>query len=242
MKKLWAALCLLGAAYFLLPLLGGILHIGMLWPAAVLVLAALWLLRGRCWPRWLRRTLTACYALGLTLTAVLAAFMLRWGWGNPPPAETPCTLIVLGCQVRGDQPSLMLYNRIRAGFDYLTAHPDAPCVATGGTGDAAVLTEAQCIADTLSGMGIGPGRIYLEDASRSTAQNLAYAARIIREKGLSTNVAIASDGFHQLRAAAFARENGLTPYAVSCRSPWYLAGGYWCREMAGIAAMWFRGY
>ena len=32
------ALCLLGAVYFLLPLAMGVCHIGMFWPAALLVL------------------------------------------------------------------------------------------------------------------------------------------------------------------------------------------------------------
>mgnify|MGYP000503091244 CR=1 FL=1 len=38
-----AALCVLGAVYFLLPLSMGVLHIGMLYPAAGLLLAAVWL-------------------------------------------------------------------------------------------------------------------------------------------------------------------------------------------------------
>ena len=54
-----AALCVLGAVYFLLPLSMGVLHIGMLYPAAGLLLAAVWLVFPglfRRWPRWLRRT------------------------------------------------------------------------------------------------------------------------------------------------------------------------------------------
>ena len=38
-----AALCVLGVVYFLLPLSIGVLHIGMLYPAAGLLLAAVWL-------------------------------------------------------------------------------------------------------------------------------------------------------------------------------------------------------
>ena len=33
-------------------------------------------------------------------------------------------LLVLGTTVNGDQPSPMLSDRIRATYDYLTAHPD----------------------------------------------------------------------------------------------------------------------
>ena len=44
-------MCLALAAYFMAPLVMGILHIGMVYPAALLALAAAMLLR----PRWLRR-------------------------------------------------------------------------------------------------------------------------------------------------------------------------------------------
>ena len=44
-RYILAALCLAGAAFFLLPLAAGILHFGMVWPAAVLLLAAAVLLR-----------------------------------------------------------------------------------------------------------------------------------------------------------------------------------------------------
>ena len=50
-------------------------------------------------------------------------------------------------------------------------------------------------------MGIAPERILLEDQSASTEENLAFSAALLREKGLSTDVAIASDNFHQRRAA-----------------------------------------
>ena len=45
-RYILAALCLAGTVLFLLPLAAGILHFGMVWPAAVLLLAAAVLL----WP------------------------------------------------------------------------------------------------------------------------------------------------------------------------------------------------
>lgn len=40
LARIAAGLCIALAVFFLLPALGGILHFGMLWPAAVLLLAA----------------------------------------------------------------------------------------------------------------------------------------------------------------------------------------------------------
>lgn len=69
--------------------------------------------------------------------------------------------------------------------------------------------RGRCIRDTLVSMGIAPGRIYLEDASISTEENLAFSAEVIRREGLPTEVAIASDNFHQLRAGVWAEKDGL---------------------------------
>ena len=71
-----AAVCLALAAYFMAPLVMGILHIGMVYPAALLALAAAMLLRPRWFlrlPRWLRCTGGALLGAGLALLLVLTA-------------------------------------------------------------------------------------------------------------------------------------------------------------------------
>ena len=164
--------------------------------------------------------------------------MMARAAGKRPPEDMPCTVIVLGCQVLEDgRPSLMLQKRIDAAYGYLSAHPDAACVASGGLDDSETVTEAQCIRSTLVSMGIGEGRIYLEDRSRSTEENLSFSAAIIREQGLPQQAVIASDNFHQLRAAIWAERDGLTPYAAGCASPWFLTAGYWAREAAALLCM-----
>lgn len=235
-----AALCVLGAVYFLLPLSMGVLHIGMLYPAAGLLLAAAGLVFPglfRRWPRWLRRTV--CVVLGaglLVLGTILTLMGIRAA--HHPDGTRPVTVIVLGCQVRSDgTPSRMLRDRIQAAYDYLSVHEEAVCVASGGQNDREPTTEARCIRDTLVSMGIDPGRIYMEDRSRSTEENLAFSAELIRANGLPADVAIASDNFHQLRGAIWAERSGLTPYAIGCASPWFLTAGYWTRETAALLYM-----
>ena len=242
LARLAAGLCIVLAAFFLLPVCAGILHFGMLWPTAVLLLAAAVLLRPRFFrrllrPGWLRRAV-------LLLAAVCAAAVLvtlgRMASAavNRPPEGAPCTVVVLGCQVLPDgRPSLMLQNRIRAAYGYLTAHPDAVCVASGGQSDREPGTEARCIRDALVSMGIDQARIRTEERSQSTEENLAFSAAVIREEGLPTAVVIASDNFHQLRAAIWAEREGLTPYAAGCASPWFLTAGYWAREAAALLYM-----
>lgn len=240
--RIGAVLCIALAAFFLMPVFGGILHFGMIWPAAVLLSAAAVLLlpdffRRLLRPRWLRRAVSLLAAVCAAAVLVTLGMMARAA-GNRPPEDMPCTVIVLGCQVLEDgRPSLMLQKRIDAAYGYLSAHPDAACVASGGLDDSETVTEAQCIRSTLVSMGIDEGRIYLEDRSRSTEENLSFSAATIREQGLPQQAVIASDNFHQLRAAIWAERDGLTPYAAGCASPWFLTAGYWAREAAALLCM-----
>lgn len=244
-----AALCTALAVWFLAPLVLGVCHIGMFYPAALCLLAAAALLfperlrrlyRGRSRP-W---ALTGTVVLGVGLAGMLAVLLAMGAAAGqrPTAAHAPNTVIVLGCQVTEGRPSVMLESRIDAAYDYLTDHPQAVCVASGGMDDGEDITEAQCIYHELTRRGIAPQRLFREERSRSTAENLAYSAAVIRQAGLDSDVAIASDNFHQLRAFCFARREGLTPCSLGCRSVWYLSGGYWTREIVGLAAAWLRGY
>ncbi len=241
-RRVLTALCLAAAAFFLLPLWAGIVHFGMLWPSFLLLLAAAWLtwpgfFRRLLRPRWLRRLVNCVIAVCMTAILVTVGRMALAAADRPAQGQE-CTVVVLGCQVFPDgHPSLMLRGRIQAAYRYLTDHPEAVCIASGGQNGSEPVSEAQCIRDTLVSMGIAPERILLEDRSRSTEENLAFSARLIAERGLPTAVAVASDNFHQLRAAIWAQRSGLTPYSDGCASPWFLTAGYWARETAALLYM-----
>lgn len=237
-----AAVCLALAAYFMAPLVMGILHIGMMYPAALLALAAAMLLRPwwfRRLPRWLCRAGAAVVGAGAAV--VLAVMVLMGIQAGHRPMEGDCTVIVLGCQVSANgEPTMMLRDRIDAAYRYLSEHPESRCVASGGQNDNEPISEASCIRNTLVARGIHPDRIYLEDRSRSTEENLTFSAELIRKEGLPTRVAIASDNFHQLRAAVWARRGGLDPWSIGCVTWWPLSPGYWAREAAAVTVLGIR--
>ena len=167
LRHILAVLCLLAAVFFLLPLGIGILHFGMVWPAALLSLCAAWLtwpdfFRRLLRPKWLR-ALVGC-VIAVCMTAILVTLgKMAIAAADRPADGQDCTVVVLGCQVFPDgHPSLMLRGRINAAYDYLTAHPDALCVASGGQNGSEPISEAQCIRDTLVSMGIAPERILTE--------------------------------------------------------------------------------
>ena len=232
-------LCLLGAVYFLLPLGIGVCHIGMFWPAAVLLILSVLCFFPKLWtrfPRWFKATAITVFALGLATALTIFALMSAAATDRPVAGEkAPDTVILLGCRVYDGKPSLMLQNRINAAYDYLTAHPDAVVITTGGLDSKTEpVTEGGCAARELIAMGISPERVYAEELSFDTRENLLFAAEIMHD--LDTHVSIASDNFHQLRGQIYAREAGLQPRSAGCKSPFFLGAGYACREVLGILA------
>ena len=130
LSRIAAGLCIVLAVFFLLPLAAGILHFGMVWPAAVLLLAAAVLLwpaffRRLLRPKWLRGLVCLLAAVCLTVVLVTLGKMAQAA-AQRPADGTPCTVVVLGCQVFPDgHPSLVLRGRIQAAYDYLSRHPEA---------------------------------------------------------------------------------------------------------------------
>lgn len=154
------------------------------------------------------------------------------------PREPSESLIVLGCQVRGDDPSLLLYYRIQAAGDYLQAHPEASAVLSGGQGPGENISEAECMYRALTARGIDPARLYREDASHITRENLEFSAEILRDRGLSGPVIIVSNDFHLYRALRMARDQGLEAQGLAARSNWYSKPTYILREAMALIKYW----
>ena len=184
-------------------------------------------------------TLTAVFVC-LTATAAVAGFVLTRimyrAADNSPPTDKPVTLIVLGCRVKGDRPTRMLRRRLNAAAEYLNAAPQAVCIVSGGKGTDEKIAEAQAMYTYLTARGIAPERILVEDRSRTTAENLAFSKAMMTEHSLPETTALATDSFHQYRAAMLAKRVGIRPYAVSAHTePRYLLT-YLVREWIAIIA------
>lgn len=151
------------------------------------------------------------------------------------------TVIVLGCQVVGDEPSPMLRRRCEAAYEYLSGHENAVVIASGGRGEDGGLSEAEVIKRTLVSLGVPQDRIFLEERSTDTRENLLYSAQIIKSLGLSREVVTVSDAFHQYRASVFAKRAGLSAEPFSCGAPFLSELCFWCREIVAVLHMWITG-
>ena len=107
--------------------------------------------------RTLKRIFTILLSIGLLVVGITEAIIIKASFGDP---RQHCDyMVVLGAGVRGDVPSLSLRNRIDAAYDYLTEHPDVTAILSGGQGEGENITEAQCMFDHLTAMGIDESRL-----------------------------------------------------------------------------------
>lgn len=146
-------------------------------------------------------------------------------------------LIVLGAKVNGTSPSLSLNDRLNATYDYLTAHPNVIAVLSGGQGADEDISEAQCMFNELTGRGISYQRLYLEDRSTSTMENLQFSMRIIEEKTgkRPETIGLLSSEYHLYRAGLFADACGVNAICVPARTSWpTIRINYFLREVAGV--------
>ena len=230
-----------------MPLTSGIVNIGVVVPFAVSLLGIAWGLTPpskeprRGWRRNMTMIAWVCVGVIAAFGVAISSFMVTAAMNKPAGGES--TVIVLGARIHGDRPSRMLRERLDVAADYLAQNPEATCIVSGGQGSDEQYTEAHVMKVYLCEQGIAPERIYEEGRSTDTHQNIDYSLAIIREQGLSERVAIATQEFHQYRAATLARRAGLTDVsAVTTPSPLYLLLCYWVRECAAICRLWVFGY
>ena len=148
-------------------------------------------------------------------------------------------VIVLGAGINGSVPSLSLRNRLDAAYAYLTANPDTICIVSGGQGPGEDLTEALCMFNDLTAKGIAPERIWMEDKSTSTRENIAFSLDLIEEKTgqRPQKAGILSSEYHIYRAGLVARSQDLEAIGIPAKTSWVsLRINYFLRE---IVAVWY---
>lgn len=232
-RKLLLLLCAAGFTVFFLPIFGGILNSAnlaamggfLLLAVAVLCWNAVQRLLTWLWRRGWGKVLLLLSGVGLAaLAGVLLILTCRIAARLRAAPDGPCpTVLVLGCQVQGKTPSLMLHYRIEAAEDYLRSHPDAVAILSGGQGPGETISEAACMYRALTQRGIDPNRLYLEDASSVTLENLRFSKALLEREGLQTPVVIISNDFHIYRALKMAEDLGLPAQGLAASSNWWFS-------------------
>lgn len=173
--------------------------------------------------------------LALIYVITVTSFMIAYAHKKAPSSERPPVLVVLGCLVVDDRPSTVLSDRIQTAYEYLVEHPDSPCIVSGGKGSNESISEAECMYRELVRMGISPDRIYKEDRSTTTRENLLFSKEILEKENLGDTIVIVTNSWHELRAGMIASSLDI-PFGTEGAPtvPWRLPSHY-LRELFGIA-------
>lgn len=177
----------------------------------------------------------SCVAVGLAILTVIGCFVGRACFGDP---NTTCDyVVVLGAGLHGSTPSRSLRERLNAAYEYLMAHPDVICIVSGGQGPGEDMTEALCMYNELVAMGIDGSRIWMEDKSTSTQENLRFSLDIIESRtGVRpAQIGVLSSEYHLFRAGLFAADEGVEAVGVPAKTTLpVLFVNYFLREIAGV--------
>ena len=190
----------------------------------------------RRFARSIKRITFAALILGLVLLAGTEAVILSAAGGTG--SENANTVIILGAGLRGDQPSAILRSRLQTALDYLEAHPRAQAVVCGGQGPDEDYPEAWVMAAWLTEHGIAEDRIFQEDRSHNTRENLENAREILKDQGLEGPILLVSSRSHLFRARRLAGQLGMKTETLGAPTPqvWLIPSVY-LREACSVWLM-----
>ena len=158
-----------------------------------------------------------------------------------PEPDVDC-VIVLGAAVRGEAPSATFRARLDCAYDYLADNPRTAVIVTGGMGSGESITEAEAAHRYLESRGISGERIYMEDRSTSTQENLLFAKEILEsEFDEDARLILVSSDYHLYRAQLVAKKLGLSVETMGNASIVYLLPNFYLREYVAILGYWALG-
>lgn len=178
---------------------------------------------------------TVILIVGFLMVSITGILILNTAFSEP---EEHCEyIVVLGAQVKSYGPSASLQERIDRAYEYLIQHPDTVAIVTGGKGSDEPISEAQCMFDELTAMGIDESRIWMEDQATSTWENLKFSLDMIEEKtGVRPNsIGVVSSEYHLFRTAMQAADRGLEVVGIPAKTAAFDRFlHYFLREIAGV--------
>jgi len=148
-------------------------------------------------------------------------------------------VVVLGSGlIGGKKVPPLLAARLDRGKRVLDAEDRkgrAPLLVTsGGRGPGEDLPESHAMADYLADRGVPRERIVLEDRSRTTRENLAFSAGLMRSRRPGYRCVVVTNNFHVLRAALIARKADVNGQVIGAPTAWYFWPSATLREFAAI--------
>ena len=185
--------------------------------------------------KWTTRIFTTVLFLGLLVVGTTEAIIIHKSFGDPK--EQVDFVVVLGAKVNAQGPSVSLWDRICAAYEYAEDHPDTILILSGGQGTDEPITEAVCMFQELFWLGIDRERLWLEDDATSTWENLQFSLNLIERRTgqRPAKIGVLSSEYHLFRASLFAKACDVEFVGIPARtSRWGQRINHFMREVAGV--------
>ncbi|MCL2045016.1 MAG: YdcF family protein [Oscillospiraceae bacterium] len=181
-----------------------------------------------------------CYMIGIILSVGCFIFLQIMIMSAARSEDAQADIvIVLGAGIHGETPSAVLLTRLDAALEYAKSREKTPIIiVTGGQGQGESITEAEAMFRYLRLHDIAEDKIWKEDKSTTTLENLAFSFALIEDKDLDKEhltIAIVTNEFHLYRAKHIAESFGYNVIGVAAKTPYIsLRILYHFREAAAI--------
>lgn len=155
-------------------------------------------------------------------------------------------IIILGAGLDKDKVTPLLASRIEAGlklYNKQIAKGYQPTIIlSGGQGADEEISEAQAMANYIQEKGYAVDKLYLEDKSTNTKENLLFSQAVAQEHdgiaGFSKkSVVVASNNYHILRAGKLAHSLGIPVRGVGSKTRLYYLPTAFIREYVGYLVL-----
>lgn len=164
-------------------------------------------------------------SVGVLVLVITGVLILRAGLVHPKDCGY---ILILGTKVG----SAALEERIRCGYDYLTAHPHTVAIVTGGKSTDHPLSEAEYMFQALTAKGISAERLRIEDQATSTWTNLRCSLAMLDHPA---EIGIVTHDYHLFRAAIHGAAQGVAVQGIPAHSKNKLRWLHgFLREIAGV--------
>ena len=141
------------------------------------------------------------FVLLVVVFAVMEGIIIKAGFAKPD--KNADYMIVLGAQVNGTKVSKALACRLDAAYKYAKENDRTKIIVSGGQGYKEEVTEAKAMKEYLVEKGLEEARIFMEEKSTNTNENIFYSKELIRD---GDYVVIVTNRFHLLRGTKIAKK------------------------------------
>ena len=142
-------------------------------------------------------------------------------------------VIILGAQVRGNNPSYNLATRLDKAYHYLKDNKDTRAIVSGGKGPGEDISEAEAMKIYLINKGIDEERIIMEDKSANTDENIEFSKKLISD--IHSKVVLVTNNFHVYRSIKIAKKQGLNNIqGLGSSIRWYTVPNLCLREAIAV--------